>query len=92
MQGKKPEKEEKKGRKKKNQNQNQISVFCFWYFLAFLTAAMEYEQQDVWIGLSNGQSNPDFTWTDGSSLNYTNWGREQPDGYPGSTGTNPPVC
>ncbi|XP_790560.4 macrophage mannose receptor 1 [Strongylocentrotus purpuratus] len=59
---------------------------------AFLTAAMEYEQQDVWIGLSNGQSNPNFTWTDGSSLNYTNWGREQPDGYPESTGTNPPAC
>nr|XP_054750502.1 macrophage mannose receptor 1-like [Lytechinus pictus] len=59
---------------------------------AYLTAVMEYELHDVWIGLSNGQSTPTFTWIDGSSLNYTNWGREQPDGYPESTGPNPPAC
>ncbi|XP_072020401.1 macrophage mannose receptor 1-like [Amphiura filiformis] len=40
---------------------------------------------DVWIGLSDSGSSGKFHWTDGSNLDYTNWGAGQPDGvlFPG---------
>ncbi len=40
---------------------------------------------DVWIGLSDSGSSGKFHWTDGSNLDYTNWGPGQPDGvlFPG---------
>ena len=41
---------------------------------------------DVWNGLSDLGSQGKFHWTDGSNLDYTNWGVGQPDGsvlFPG---------
>ncbi|XP_072037146.1 galactose-specific lectin nattectin-like [Amphiura filiformis] len=33
----------------------------------------------VWIGLDDIAAEGDFTWSDGSHLNFTNWGSNQPD-------------
>ncbi|XP_071488666.1 macrophage mannose receptor 1-like [Diadema antillarum] len=59
---------------------------------AFLTAGMEFEFTDVWIGLSNTDPDRTFRWeSDNSNVDFESWGRQQPDGYPNG-GDHPPTC
>ena len=60
---------------------NNMCVFV----AAFLTAIMKAFPVDLWIGLYNTNISPDFQWTDGSPVTYTNWAQGQPDGAVVST-------
>ncbi len=48
---------------------------------ALFTALMkDHPNTGVWIGLNDRSTFRKFTWTDGTDLDYTNWGAGQPDG------------
>ena len=36
-----------------------------------------------WIGLQDIDSEGNFTWIDGTNVNFTYWAANQPNGYPG---------
>ena len=38
---------------------------------------------DTWIGLRDNGAGRNWHWTDGSSLSYKNWSRNNPDNYHG---------
>ena len=38
-----------------------------------------YDYADSWIGLNDIEQEGQFTWSDGSDVDFTNWARQQPD-------------
>ncbi|KAK3105448.1 hypothetical protein FSP39_025489 [Pinctada imbricata] len=44
--------------------------------------ALHYRYKHIWIGLSDTEKEGDYRWTNGDSLNYTNWGFREPTGTP----------
>ena len=37
--------------------------------------------KNYWIGLNDRKKENTFVWTDGTKVNYQNWGKKQPDNY-----------
>ncbi|XP_070535376.1 macrophage mannose receptor 1-like isoform X2 [Ptychodera flava] len=44
----------------------------------FLYSQLYSAKSPVWIGLSNAANRRKYRWTDGTTLTYTNWGKNQP--------------
>ena len=47
----------------------------FW--ILYISAKVSYD--GVYIGLSDRQIESSFTWSDGSAVQYTNWGTNEPN-------------
>ena len=39
------------------------------------------KSKSYWIGLNDRKKENAFAWTDGTKVDYTNWGKNQPDNF-----------